>query len=69
MKRHTKVGIYATLASICLVLITVTILVMIPWIEDIMAQTASIIGAIMATGFAILVAIIAAVAFTDIWEV
>lgn len=65
MKRHTKVGIYATLASICLALIAVTILVMLPEIKTPTAQAASTFGAIMATGFASIAAIIAAVAFTD----
>ena len=60
MKQHNKVGIYATLASICLALIAATILVVIPEIEDVTAQTASIIGAIMATGFAGFAAIVAA---------
>lgn len=65
MKRHTKVGIYATLASICFALIAVTILVMVPEIKDPTAQAASTFGAIMATGFATVSAIIAVVAFTD----
>lgn len=65
MKRHIKVGIYATLASICLALIAVTILVMIPDIKDSVTHAASIFGLILATSFSAMSAIIAVVAFLD----
>lgn len=65
MKRHTMVGIYATLASICLALIAATILVVIPEIEDLVTHVASLFGLIMATGLSAMSAIIAVVAFLD----
>ena len=65
MKQHNKVGIYATLASICLALIAVTIYAVIPDIKDSVTHAASIFGLILATSFSAMSAIIAVVAFLD----
>ena len=65
MKRHTKVGIYATLASICLALIAATIFAVLPDIKGSVTHVVSIFGLIMATGFSAMSAIIAIMAFLD----
>lgn len=65
MKQHNKVGIYATLASICLALIAATIFAVLPDIKDSVTHVASIFGLIMAAGLSAMSAIIAIMAFLD----
>lgn len=64
MKHHNKVGIYATIASIVLAAVAIVLLSLIPSFDNV-AEVATIFGAIMATGFAAVSAIIAVVAFLD----
>lgn len=64
MKHHNKVGIYATVASIVLAAVAIVLLSLIPNFDNV-AEVATIFGAIMATGFATVSAIIAVVAFLD----
>ncbi|MBR3912559.1 MAG: hypothetical protein IKJ48_07855 [Alistipes sp.] len=64
MKHHIKVGIYATVASIVLAAVAIVLLNLIPSFDN-LAEVATIFGAIMATGFSMVSAIIAVVAFLD----
>lgn len=64
MKHHNKVGIYATVASIVLATVAIVLLSLLPSVDNV-AEVATIFGAIMATGFATVSAIIAVVAFLD----
>lgn len=64
MKRHTKVGIYATVASIVLAAVAIVLLSLLPDFDNV-AEVATIFGVIMATGFSMVSAIIAVVAFWD----
>lgn len=63
MKHHIKVGIYATVASIVLAAVAIVLLNLIPSFD--VAEVATIFGAIMATGFSAMSAIIAIMAFLD----
>ena len=60
-----KTGLIASAASAGLALIAVSLMSILPAIEDDAAEVATILGAIMATGFATVSAIIAVVAFLD----
>lgn len=64
MKHHNKVGIYATVASVVLAAVAIVLLNLIPSFDN-LAEVATIFGAIMATGFSAMSAIIAVVAFLD----
>ena len=64
MKHHIKVGIYATVASIVLAAVVIVLLSLLPSFDN-LAEVATIFGAIMATGFSAMSAIIAVVAFLD----
>lgn len=64
MKHHIKVGIYATVASIVLAAVAIVLLSLLPSFDNV-AEVATIFGAIMATGFSMVSAIIAVVAFLD----
>lgn len=60
----SKVGIYATIASIVLAAAAIVLLNLIPSFDNV-AEVAAIFGAIMVTGFSMVSAIIAVVAFLD----
>lgn len=60
-----KTGIIASAASAGLALIAASLMSVLPAIENDAAEVATIFGAIMATGFATMGAIIAVVAFLD----
>lgn len=64
MKHHNKVGIYATVASFVLAAVAIMLLSLLPSFDN-LAEVATIFGAIMATGFSAMSAIIAVVAFFD----
>ena len=64
MKHHIKVGIYATVASIVLAAVAIVLLSPLSSFGNV-AEVATIFGAIMATGFSVMSAIIAVVAFLD----
>lgn len=64
MIRVSKVGIYATVASIVLATVAIALLNLIPSFDNV-AEVAAIFGVIMATGFSMVSAIIAVVAFLD----
>lgn len=64
MRRESKVGIYATVASVVLAAVAIAPLNLIPSFDNV-AEVAAIFGAIMATGFSMVSAIIAVVAFLD----
>lgn len=60
-----KTGLIASAASADLALIAVSLMSILPAIENDAAEVATIFGTIMATGFATVSAIIAVVAFLD----
>lgn len=64
MMRVSKVGIYATVASIVLAAVAIVLFNLIPSFDN-LAEVATIFGAIMVTGFSMVSAIIAVVAFLD----
>lgn len=64
MKHNNEVGIYATVASIDLAAVAIVLISLIPSFDN-FAEVATIFGAIMATGFSMVSAIIAVVAFLD----
>ena len=64
MIRVSKVGIYATVASIVLAAVAIVLLSLLPGFDNV-AEVAMIFGAIMGTGFSAMSAIIAVVAFLD----
>lgn len=64
MKHHIKVGIYATVVSSVLAAVAIVLLSLLPSFDNV-AEVAAIFGAIMATGFSMVSAIIAVVAFFD----
>lgn len=65
MKHYNKVGIYATAASCVLAAVAIVLLSLLPSFDNV-AEVATIFGAIMATGFSMVSAIIAVVVFFDI---
>lgn len=64
MMRVSKVGIYATVACVVLAAVAIVLLSLLPGFDNV-AEVAAIFGAIMATGFSMVSAIIAVVAFLD----